>query len=293
MIGELLMERGVINEFQLQKALAAQRAKGGYISQHLITLGYASEFDVANCLASQFDFAYLPLANYEVPPEILNLVPFRIINIFSVLPIDKVGNILSVAMADPLNDGVVEMLKQCTGCDITPFISTYTELRRAIEKYYGTPALKSFSGKTAEEIRQQEMLRGFIQTAQYQGFDRRRSVRVPVDLEMVYFLQDKVFKGRVKNLSLNGVLFGTDVFLPVDKNIYAAIVCKFILGKETVVNSVVQVVRVEDARQEASGAKGLNDEYLIGAFFNFITEEDLEKIKVFLSEKLKATGGTL
>lgn len=51
---------------------------------------------------------------------------------FFLLPIDKIGNVISVTMADPLNEGVIQMLKTITNCDIVVFISTYSEIKEAI-----------------------------------------------------------------------------------------------------------------------------------------------------------------
>lgn len=61
-IGELLIERDLLSKKQLDTALAQQQEKGGYISQHLIALGFVSEIHIAECLASQYGFAYLPLS---------------------------------------------------------------------------------------------------------------------------------------------------------------------------------------------------------------------------------------
>ena len=70
-IGELLLQRNVITLQQLNAALEEQKKKGGYLSQHLIALGFASELDIAHCLSNQYNFAYLPLKNYNIPREIL------------------------------------------------------------------------------------------------------------------------------------------------------------------------------------------------------------------------------
>src|SRR3989338_6429982 len=88
-IGELLIERGVINPKQLQKALEEQKRKGGYLSQHLISLGFTTEADIAHCLSNQYNFAYLPLKNYNIPDEVLELIPLKWIKIYTLIPVDK------------------------------------------------------------------------------------------------------------------------------------------------------------------------------------------------------------
>lgn len=177
-IGELLVERNIITEEQLKIALEEQKRKGGYISQHLISLGFAKEFDISNCLASQYGFAYLPLKNYNIPSEVLEIIPLKLIKIYSIFPIDKVDGVLTVAMADPLNDGVIEMLKQITNCQIQVFISTYSELNKAINKYFG-PRLKELDTATfnGEDLLKEDIAQPFIQTLAYSGPERRKYKR--------------------------------------------------------------------------------------------------------------------
>lgn len=289
MIGELLIERNIITKEELNIALEEQRKRGGYLSQHLIALGFANELDIANCLASQYDFAYLPLAHYDINPRLLGTIPLRLIDIFSIFPVDKMGKVLSIAMADPLNDGVIDMLKQITECDIAVFISTYSEIRKAIDKYFGRRLKEVNSQVNEERVKlKEDFVRQFVQTVNYEGIERRRSKRVNVELEMTYFLQDKVLKVKTKNISLNGILFTSDLYIPLDKNIYTNIVCKVSL-KDIIINSVVQIIRVEKIKDtEQVDSRGMiHGEYNIAGFFNFMTDEDKNKLIEFLNEKLR------
>jgi len=65
-LGELLLERKIINEQQLQKAIGMQKEKGCLLGNILVLLGYATEEQIAQALTTQFGFPYLPLTNYEV-----------------------------------------------------------------------------------------------------------------------------------------------------------------------------------------------------------------------------------
>ncbi len=284
-IGELLIERKIITQEQLDIALQEQELKGGYISQHLIALRLVKELDIATCLANQYDFAYLPLDNYDIPDYVLEVIPLKLIKIFSILPIDKMGRILTLAMADPLNEGVIEMLKQITGCDIEVFISTYSQIRRAIDKYYG-PKLKELSkyAVTKEDILKEDIVQPFIQTIGYTGRDRRRYKRVDVELDMEYFLQGKVFKAEIKNISYIGVFFICGSFIPLD----IGILCKVYIKKDMFIDVVVQIVRVEkitEIRQIDAYEASIGN-YGIAGFFNFITDEDKNKLFLFLKKKL-------
>ncbi len=273
-IGELLIERNLLTQKQLDTALGEQKEKGGYISQHLISLGFVSETHIAECLASQYGFAYLPLSRYAIPSQVLEIIPFKLINIYSLLPIEKNGNSLDVVMADPLNEGVIDMLRQVTGCGIEVFISTYSEIRQAIDNYFQAEIKNNVQNQLdAEVLIKEEMLKPFIQVKGYgDGREKRKYKRKDVDLDMVYFLKDRSCKAKIKNISYGGLLFVTELFIPVERNIYTNIVCK-ILAQDVTINAVVQVIRVEKTGQT---------QYSIAGFFNFITDEDRMKLTLLL-----------
>lgn len=135
-LGELLIERGIINQSQLDKALAAQQEKGGLIGEVLVGLGFAREEDITQALTAQYGFPYLPLSSYEINPEVLNIIPSRVARQYLLIPIDKVGNNLTLAMSNPLNDHAIEDAELLSGCNIQIFVSTLSDIKGAIEKYY-------------------------------------------------------------------------------------------------------------------------------------------------------------
>ncbi len=138
LLGEILVDKGVINKDQLQKALDSQAEKGGLIGEVLVALNFATEEAIAQCLAHQFGFAFLPLENYDVSKEVSALIPQNVASHYCLMPLDKIGNALTVAMANPLNTEAVEDLEDLTSLEIQVFVSTSTDIRNAIKKYYGT-----------------------------------------------------------------------------------------------------------------------------------------------------------
>ncbi len=135
-LGELLIERGIINENQLEKALTMQKEKGGLIGELLVALGFVKEEDIAQALTAQYGFPYLPLSNYDINPEIINIVPGRVARQYLLVPIDKIGNNLTLAMSNPLNVQAIEDVELLSGCSVQTFVSTSSDIKRAIEKYY-------------------------------------------------------------------------------------------------------------------------------------------------------------
>lgn len=137
LLGEILVEKGVITREQLDKSLDAQSREGGMIGEVIVRLGFAKEEEIAQCLAHRYGFAFLPLENYEITQEVLSLVSKSVSSHYCLIPIDKIGNTLTVAMANPLNVEAIEDLEDLTSLEIQVFISTATDVRNAIKKYYG------------------------------------------------------------------------------------------------------------------------------------------------------------
>lgn len=135
-LGELLIERGVITKKQLEQALNAQKEKGGLIGQVLVSLGYASEEAIAQALTAQYGFPYLPLDNYEIDPDFAKIVPKNVASQYCLVPIDKIGSNLTIAMSNPLNSLAIEDIELVSGLCVQIFVSTATDIKKAIEKCY-------------------------------------------------------------------------------------------------------------------------------------------------------------
>lgn len=135
-LGELLIERGIITQQQLEKALAVQQERGGLIGEILVELRFAKEDEIAQTLTAQYGFPYLPLSNYDINPDIANIIPGRVARQYLLIPIDKIGNNLTLAMSNPLNIHAIEDVELLSGCSVQSFVSTSSDIKRAIEKYY-------------------------------------------------------------------------------------------------------------------------------------------------------------
>jgi len=135
-LGELLIERGVINKKHLEKALGIQREKGGLLGEILVQLGFAKEEDIAQALTCQYGFPYLPLKNYEIDLEVIRAIPEHVARQYCIIPIDKIGKNLTLAMANPLNIQAIEDVEMITNCIVQTFVGTTTDIRKAIDKYY-------------------------------------------------------------------------------------------------------------------------------------------------------------
>lgn len=135
-IGELLLEKGAINKAQLEEALKIQREKGGLLGQILAGLGYVTEEQIAQVITVQYGFPYLPLSNYQLDESAVKLVPENVARQYCLIPVDKIGNTVTIAMADPLNTQAIEDVELVTNSSIQIFVSTATDIKNAIDRFY-------------------------------------------------------------------------------------------------------------------------------------------------------------
>jgi type IV pilus assembly protein PilB len=135
-LGELLIERKIITGEHLQKALDYQKVNGGLVGEILVQLGFANEEDIAQVLTAQYGFPYLPLGNYDIDTDVINIVPVQVARQYCLIPIDKIGNNLTVAMSNPLNTQAIEDVETISKCIVQAFVSTTSDIRKAIERCY-------------------------------------------------------------------------------------------------------------------------------------------------------------
>lgn len=135
-LGELLIERSIINQKQLETALKVQKEKGGLIGQIFVALGYATEEEIAQAITVQYGFPYLPLKGYDIDPEVIKFIPEHVVRQYGLIPVDKISDTLTIAMANPLNIQAVEDIELLSKCSVQVFVSTLSDINEAISKYY-------------------------------------------------------------------------------------------------------------------------------------------------------------
>ena len=122
-LGEILAARGAVNQVDLDKALAEQRQTKGFLGQILLKRGVIKKRDLAEALEDQLGLAFVELSDQTVAPEIASLLPENLVRLYKALPFDLRENVLSVAMADPLNLPALESMHLVTGLEVKPFFA--------------------------------------------------------------------------------------------------------------------------------------------------------------------------
>ncbi|RLB71038.1 MAG: hypothetical protein DRH07_07315 [Deltaproteobacteria bacterium] len=136
-LGEMLLEAGLIDQFQLESALSLQRNLGGQVGSALVKLGYLPEETIVEFLESQAEYSRISLQELKVPESLMALLSAERMLELMVIPIElrktAKEKILRVAMTDPTNLKLVDDLQFATGCRVIPVLAVEAEIEQAIQ----------------------------------------------------------------------------------------------------------------------------------------------------------------
>jgi type IV pilus assembly protein PilB len=122
-LGEILLARGAVSESDLEKALAEQRQTKGFLGQVLLRRGVIKKRDLADALEDQLGVPSVELTEVAIPPEITSYLPENMVRGYRAIPFSVEGNVLCVAMADPLNLTAIESMRLVTGMDVRSYFA--------------------------------------------------------------------------------------------------------------------------------------------------------------------------
>ncbi|WP_408069802.1 GspE/PulE family protein [Butyrivibrio sp. JL13D10] len=141
-IGDMLIERGLINEKELEYALDMQKKTHEKLGEVLIKNKIVSPEDIAKTLAIQLEVDYVDLAKANIPQEMTRYVQRNIAKQNHLVPVQKEGDALYVAMDDPLNIYALDEVRKVANLRIIPLIATHVSVERAINTLYGNENAK-------------------------------------------------------------------------------------------------------------------------------------------------------
>jgi len=142
-LGEILIQRKLITEEDLERALELQKERGDKIGKTLVDMGFIAMRDVLAALSEQLG---VPLVSIDSPPlvsaETEALSP-RFLRQSRCLPMSREDNTITLAMADPLDVKTIAAVRHCTGLKISTVLAPEQEIIDAIDKYYGESASRA------------------------------------------------------------------------------------------------------------------------------------------------------
>lgn len=136
-LGQILVDLGHINDDQLWDILEEQKqSPGTVIGQVAVRMGLVTQAQVTQALAEQWGMPVVNLEETNIQPNVLDIVPMTMAEMYHVMPISLKNGVLTVAMADPQNIGALDDLKNFLGHEIRGAVSSGPEVEAAIARYY-------------------------------------------------------------------------------------------------------------------------------------------------------------
>jgi len=137
-IGEMLMAQGYITEAQLEKALEQQKVTGQRLGKTLVSLGFMPEEKLIEILSIQFEIPYVSLSNFSFDSEVVKFLSEHVCRGYNVVPlfVNTKEKILTIAMSDPTNMRVIDIVKFKAQMDIDVVMASEKDVTAAIERLY-------------------------------------------------------------------------------------------------------------------------------------------------------------
>ena len=136
-LGEILLKESLITQEQLQKALEFQRSNGGKLGSCLTKMGFITDDDITGILSRQYGVPSINLKFYEIDPNVIKLIPQDTALRYQVIPLSRVGSVLTIAMTDPTNVFAMDDIKFMTGFNVEPVVASESAIGEAITRFYG------------------------------------------------------------------------------------------------------------------------------------------------------------
>jgi len=136
-IGEILLKESLITQDQLDKALEFQRSNGGKLGSCLTKMGFITDDDITGVLSRQYGVPSINLKYYEIDPNVIKLIPQDTALRYQVVPLSRVGSVLTIAMTDPTNVFAMDDIKFMTGFNVEPVVASESAIGEAIGRFYG------------------------------------------------------------------------------------------------------------------------------------------------------------
>ncbi len=135
-IANQLVECSLISQGQLELALHEQGKSGGSLGYNLVKTGAISEKAFSEFLSQQYQVPAVDLDELQADEHAVELIPSEVATKFQVVPVQREGRVLTVAMANPDNIFAIDDIKFITGLEVRPVVATETAIKRAIDRFY-------------------------------------------------------------------------------------------------------------------------------------------------------------
>lgn len=139
-LGEMLVEKGLIDTMQLEATIGRQKQWGGRLGANLIKLGYISEITLIKFLSSQLQLPCGDLSKINFKEETWNLITAEVAKKHHIIPLELKTSAgrksLFIAMSEPTNIIAIDEVSFLTDLTVKPVLATDSQIAQAIDKFY-------------------------------------------------------------------------------------------------------------------------------------------------------------
>lgn len=139
-LGEILVEGGLLTQKQLEQALPFQKKSNLKLGQFLVREGIVSESQIVDLVSTQLRLEKYRPDKYTIDVDIANLLPADIAHKYQAAPLQINGQLLTIAMMDPLDINGLDAIEVYTNCEVETIICTEQHLNQLLNSLYGTYA---------------------------------------------------------------------------------------------------------------------------------------------------------
>lgn len=191
LLGRSLVAEKLVTQEQLNQALSEQKKTSDTLGYTLIRLKFLDEQKLLEFLSTKLGFSYANLRNYVIDPKVVRQIPENIAKKYHCIAILRVKGAITVAMVDPLDTFLLDNLEYTTACKVKPLVSTYSEIKNAIDEFYkadiaGRPTntvMPAFQGIQNSELQKATSLEDFAKKLRNLG-DKQKTDSV-IDLASI------------------------------------------------------------------------------------------------------------
>lgn len=232
-LGDLLVNKGFIDQEQLMTALAEQKNKNMKIGEAVISLGYVTQDQINDLLCEQLDIEYVDLRKTDIDENSVHLVEEEIIRKYNAFPFGvdkKQANILKVAMDNPMDIMAIDDIGIITGMTVLPYLANGYDIGAAIDKYFGQAQAMA----VAEQFKQEQ--KDYLDGDDEDENARKESIDSSPIVQLVRGIIEQAVRQRASDIHIepfeynvriryrvDGVLRET---IKYDRSLYSAIIAR-------------------------------------------------------------------
>ncbi len=140
LIGQMLIESGVITVKQLEAGLMEQKKTGDFICSVLSRLGFIKEEAAFEILSRQLNVPYIKISHIVIEQSVIKMVPARLATHYKIIPLSFSNDVLTIATSDPLDINALDDVQAFLKMPVNPVLATETDIKECILRYYGLGA---------------------------------------------------------------------------------------------------------------------------------------------------------